>query len=241
MPNRDVPVYSPLMVRDMPVTERPRERLRQEGAGKLSNAELIAILLRTGVQGESVLNLAQRLLSKFHGLAGLARASFGELCEEKGLSEAKACQVLAAIELGQRVAKLAPEQGDAVRSPQDVARLLLGEMSFLDQEHLRVVLLNTRNQVLRVHEVYVGNVNTSVVRIAEVLRPAIRENCPALIVVHNHPSGDPTPSEEDVLITRQIVEAGKLMDIEVLDHIIIGGQRLKSLRDLGLGFAEKAK
>ena len=224
------------MIRDLPRGERPRERLREAGARALSNAELIAILLRTGVKGESVLDMSSHLLSRLGGIAGMGRVSYRQLCAVKGISEAKACQILAAFELGRRLVSLSPEERAVIRSPQDVANLLAAEMGFLEQEHLRVLLLSTKNEVLGVEEVYVGNVNSSVIRVAEVLRPAIRDNCPSIIVVHNHPSGDPSPSPEDVLITRKIVSAGELTDVEVLDHIVIGGQSYVSLKEKGLGF-----
>ena len=203
MAERETRSYS-TMIRDMPHGERPRERLRQLGPASLSNAELIAILLRTGVEGQSVVDLSTGLLSEMDGLAGVARATYGELCARNGVSDAKACQMLAAFELGRRLVSLSPEDRAVIRSPQDVANLLSAEMAFFDQEHLRVLLLSTKNEVLGVHEVYKGNVNASIVRVAEVLRPAVRENCPSVIVVHNHPSGDPTPSAEDVLVTREI-------------------------------------
>ena len=172
------------MIRDLPRGERPRERLRDQGAAYLSNAELIAILLRTGVAGENVLNLSVRLLSKFQGLPGLARATFSELTSIRGISEAKACQLMAAFELGRRLVSLHPEDRAVIRCPEDVANLFAAEMSLLDQEHLRVVLLDTKNHVTGVSEVYIGNVNSSVVRPAEVLRPAVRDNAVAVIVVH---------------------------------------------------------
>ena len=227
--------YTP-MVRDMPASERPRERLRNSGPSALSNSELVAILLRTGVEGNSVLSLSQGLLAKFGGLHGLARASYGELCSVHGVSDAKSCQLMAAMEMGRRLVSLNPEDRVRITTPQDVANLLLAEMSFLEQEHLKVVLLNTKNQVLGVREVYVGNVNSSVVRVSEVFRPAIRDNCLSIIVVHNHPSGDPTPSPEDVNITKQIVGAGALLDIEVLDHIVIGQKSFVSMKEKRLGF-----
>ncbi|MBI2846696.1 MAG: DNA repair protein RadC [Chloroflexi bacterium] len=226
------------MIRDLPVGERPRERLRDHGAGSLSNAELMAIILRTGTSRESVLNVAARVLARFSGLAGIARASFGELCAEKGLGEAKSAQLKAALELGKRLVSFQPEERAVIHSPQDVANLLLADMSFLEQEHLRVVLLNTRNQVIAIPEVYKGSVNTSLIRVGEVFREAVRENCPAIIVVHNHPSGDPTPSKEDVGVTEQLLEAGRLLDIEVLDHLVIGQQKYVSLKEKGLGFSK---
>ena len=223
-------------IRDLPPQERPRERLRDSGPASLSNAELLAIILRTGTASENVLDLASRMLARFGGLVGLTRASFGELCAERGLGEAKTSQLKAALELGRRMSSAVPEERAVVTSPQDVANLLMSEMCYLEQEELRVVLLNTKNQVLRTAQVYRGSVNTSLIRVSEVLREAVRENCPAVIVVHNHPSGDPTPSEEDIEVTRQIVEASRLLDIEVVDHLIIGEQRYVSLKERGLGF-----
>ncbi len=229
--------YQP-MIRDMPQEERPRERLRDYGPRYLNNAELIAILLRTGIKGENVLAMSSRLLTRFKGLDGLGRSTFAELCAERGLSEAKACQLMAALELGRRFISLAPQDRAVIHSPQDVANLLMAEMSALEQEHLRVLLLNTKNQVLNTVEVYVGNVNSSIVRPSEVFRPAVRDNAPSIIVVHNHPSGDPTPSPEDVAITRELVAAGKLLDIDLLDHVVIGsGQRYVSLNEKKLGFS----
>ena len=209
-----------------------------EGAGPshLSNPELIAILLRTGGKGESVLNLSTRLIATFGGLAGVARVTYGELCSLNGVSDAKACQLLAAFELGRRLVSLHPEGRAVVHSPRDVFNLLGAEMGLLDQEHLRVILLNTKNEVRGIQEVYKGNVGSSNVRVAEVLRPAVRENCPSIIIVHNHPSGDPTPSPEDILITREIRTSGDTMDIELLDHVIIAGQGHVSMKEKGLGF-----
>ena len=224
------------MIRDLPRGERPRERLRDHGSSYLSNAELIAILLRTGLAGENVLNLAVRLLSHFHGLPGLARATFGEMCSLKGVSEAEACQLMAAFELGRRLVSLHPEDRAVIRCPEDVANLFAAEMGLLDQEHLRILLLDTKHHVTGVSEIYIGNVNSSVVRGAEGFRPAIRDNSAAIIVVHNHPSGDPTPSPEDVAITEQLRESGELLGIEVVDHIILGAQRHVSLKEQGLGF-----
>ena len=229
-------IYQPT-IRELPRGERPRERLREYGPRHLNNSELIAILLRTGMQGENVLALASRLLSRFNGLAGLGKAGFFELCSQKGVSEAKACQLLAALELGKRLVSLAPEERTPLNSPEDVANLVSAEMSSLDQEHLRVLLLNTRHELLSIQEIYAGNVNSAVVRVAEVFRPAVRDNAPAIIVVHNHPSGDPAPSDDDVRVTKDLVDAGKLLGVEVLDHLVIGsGNRFVSLNQKRLGF-----
>lgn len=227
--------YGP-RIHDMPEEERPRERLLRHGASALSSAELIAILLRTGVTGENVLSMAQRLLTNRRGLRGIATASYGELSQERGLSEAKYCQIMAGMELGRRLVSLGVGDRVTVHSAQDVANLLQGEMALLAQEHLRVVLLSTKNQVLGVHQVYVGTVNTSLVRAAEVFRPAVRENAPNVIVVNNHPSGDPTPSVQDIELTEQLRAAGQLLQIELLDHIVIGHDRCVSMSERHLGF-----
>ena len=224
-------------VLELPTEERPRERLAAYGPRHLSNAELIAILLRTGSAGENVLSQSHRLLSRFNGLRGLGKAGFAELCAEKGLSDAKTSQIMAALELGRRFVSLAPEERAVINCPQDAANLLSAEMSGFEQEHLRVLLLNTRNEVMSVEEIYIGNVNSSVVRPAEVFRPGIRNNATSLIAVHNHPSGDPTPSAADKSITRDLFDAGKLLGMELLDHLVIGnGQRYVSMKEARLGF-----
>ena len=231
------PEYRPL-IRDLPAGERPRERLRHAGASALSNAELLAIILRTGATGENVIAQATRLLSRFNGLPGMARASVGELCAEHAVGEAKASQVLAALELGRRLLATNPDERPYIRSPEDIANLLLADMALLEQEHLRVVLLNTKNQVMAAPEVYKGTVNTTHIRIADLFREAVRENCPAMIVVHNHPSGDPTPSADDVAMTKLVREAGSLLEIDVLDHIVLARKGFVSLRERHLGFPE---
>ena len=223
-------------IKELPEGERPRERLEHYGASAVSNAELLAIILRVGTKDENVLSLAQRLLAKYEGLAGLAQAPFSDLVSVKGLGAAKTTQLKAAFELGRRLQVAAPHERLTVRSPGDAANLLMVEMGALEQEHLRAIILNTKNQVLKVHPVYVGSLNTAVVRIGELFKEAIRMNAAAVIIAHNHPSGDPTPSAEDVQMTRQIVEAGKLLSIEVLDHLVICQARWVSLKERGLGF-----
>jgi DNA repair protein RadC len=227
--------YNPT-IKELPSSERPRERLLHYGASALASAELLAIILRTGVHDENVVRMAQRLLATFNNLAGLARADTAELMREKGLGPAKVAQLKAALELGRRMLVQSPEERPQVRSPADAANLVMSEMGLLEQEHLRVMLLDTKNRVLDSPTVYVGSLNTSLIRVGELFRAAIRANCASLIVLHNHPSGDPTPSPEDVAVTRQIVEAGKLLDVDVLDHLIIGQQRFVSLKERGLGF-----
>jgi DNA repair protein RadC len=229
--------YHPL-IREMPADERPRERMRLRGPAALTNPELLAILLRTGSRGENVVSLATRLLARFEGVDALGRASFAELCAQKHVGPAKAAQILAALELGTRIMSSRPDRRN-IRCPEDVYALLGAEMALLDQEHLRVVLLNTRNQVISTREVYKGNVHSAIVRVAEVFKDAVREGCPSLIVVHNHPSGDPEPSPDDASLTGQLEEAGRLLGIEVADHIVIGRNGLVSLRERGLGFVQR--
>jgi len=223
-------------ISDLPADERPRERLRRLGAQALSSAELLAILLRVGVSGENAVQVGQRLLGNYKNLAGLHRAPFEDLCDQHGIGAAKAAQIKAAIELGGRLSLESPDVRPTINSPADAAALVAYDMSALEQEHLRIILLDTRNQVLDIVEVYKGSVNSSQVHVGELFKSAIRRNASALIVVHNHPSGDPTPSPEDVAVTRSIVQAGKLLDVEVLDHMVIGQGSWVSLKERGLGF-----
>lgn len=236
MSDADPIEYHPT-IKDLPSADRPRERLIREGATVLSTAELLAIIFRVGVDGENVLTLSNRLLAKYGGLAGLARAPFTDLQNEHGLGEAKVATLKAAFELGRRLSIAAPEERFQVRSPADAANFLMGEMSMLEQEELRVMLLDTRNRVLSVSKVYTGSLNTSVIRTSEIFREAIRRNAAAIVVAHNHPSGDPSPSPEDVAVTRNIIQAGQLLDIDVLDHLVIGQQRFVSLKERGLAFS----
>jgi DNA repair protein RadC len=228
------PVYR---IMDLYESDRPRERLASLGPQALSNAELIAILLRVGVTGENAVQVGQRLLNKYGGLRGLHRVPFKELMDQHGLGEAKASQIKAAIELGRRLSLESPKERPSINSPADAAALVQYEMSALEQEHLRVILLDRRNRVMETTEVYKGSVNSSQIRVGEVFKEAIRKNASALIVIHNHPSGDPAPSPDDVAVTRAIVQAGKLLDVEVLDHLVIGHGKWVSLKERGLGFA----
>lgn len=225
-----------LRIHEQPIHDQPRERLARQGAGALSDAELLAILLRVGTSGTNVLQLAQQLLAESGGLQGLQRLDFQELCRLHGMGVSKAASVKAALEIGRRLARSAIEERFPIRSPADVATLLLVEMSHLDQEHLRTILLDTKNRVQQITTVYIGSLNSANVRVGEVFKEAVRRNSAGIIVVHNHPSGEPTPSMEDIEITRQLVSAGRLLDIDVVDHLIIGNGRYVSLRERGLGF-----
>jgi len=184
-------INSTYRIKDLQQQERPRERLAKMGAGVLSTAELLAVLLRVGVEGENAIQVGQRLLKDFDGLPGLQRATYAEICAQHGIGKAKAAQIKAAIDLGRRLATQTAGDKHIVNSPEDAADLVQYEMGALEQEQLRVILLNTRNHVLAVKTIYQGSLNSSQVRIGELFRPAIRENAAAVIVIHNHPSGAP--------------------------------------------------
>ncbi len=231
MTQKEIPAYR---ITDLHESERPRERLKSLGPEALSNAELLAILLRTGLPGENVIQIGQRLLQTFGGLSGLHRVPFEELCAQRGVGAAKAAQIKAAIELGRRLNQKGEDTRPVISDPESAAELISYEMSALEQEHLRVLLLNTRNRLLDICEIYRGSVNSAQVRVAEVFRDAVRRNATAIIVAHNHPSGDPTPSPDDIALTRSLIQAGKLLGIEVLDHLIIGRSRFVSLKREGL-------
>ena len=219
-------------VRELPSGERPRERLQHFGPQALSTAELLAIVLRTGTRGDNALDLANKLLMKYGGLPGLVRADFRELCAEHGMGEAKSAQVKAALEIGRRLALVQTDAKYKISTPADAANLVMLDLAYLDTEQTRILLLDARGQVIEKVSLYQGTAVSSVLRAAEVFRPAIIRNCPGLILCHNHPSGDPTPSPDDLETTRRLVEAGRILDIELVDHIIIGHQRFVSLRGL---------
>ena len=227
-------------IADLEVSERPRERLARLGPHSLTSAELLGILIRVGVPGENAVQVGERLLSELGGLSGIQKITFDEFCQQHGLGPAKAAQIKAAIELGQRLANARPDEKPAIHSPSEAADLVRYEMTNLEQEVLKVMLLDTRNHVLRIQDVYQGSLNMSMVRIGEIFKQAIRQNAASIIVIHNHPSGDPTPSPEDIALTRAIVQAGKLLDIDVLDHLVIGGGKFVSLKEKGLGFSQSS-
>ena len=222
-----------LLIKDYPVTERPRERLLKDGPSSLSNHELLAILLRTGTKKESVLQMANRLLTKFEGLRLLKDASINEITSIKGIGAAKALQIIAAIELGRRIHRLQYEDRYIIRSPEDAANYVMEEMRFLTQEHFVCLYLNTKNQVIHQQTVFIGSLNASIVHPREVFKEAFRRSAASFICLHNHPSGDPAPSREDIEVTKRLNECGKLIGIELLDHLIIGDQKFVSLKEKG--------
>ena len=224
-------------ITDLAESERPRERLARLGPSALSSAELIAILLRIGTPGENAVQVGHRLLQTFGSLSGLHQASFTEVCAQHGIGEAKASQIKAAIELGRRLTLEKPEDRPKIQSPADAAALVQYEMGVLEQEELRVILLDSRNCVIEILGVYRGSLNSSQVRVGELFKGAVRRNSASIIIVHNHPSGDPTPSTDDIALTRAVIEAGRLLDVEVLDHIVIGRGKWVSFKERKLGFS----
>lgn len=222
-----------ITIKDVPKEERPRERLLKYGASHVSNQELIAILLGSGTREETVLQLANRVLMHFEGITLLRDATIEELTAIKGIGIAKGVQLLAAIELGKRMSNLKLEEHYFIRSPEDGANFVMEEMCHLKQEHFVVLFLNTKNQVIHRKTIFIGSLNSSIVHPREVFREAVRRAAASIICVHNHPSGDPTPSQEDIYVTRRLVKSGEMIGIEVLDHIIIGNKKYVSLKEKG--------
>lgn len=222
-----------MLIKDFPAEDRPRERLIRTGAESLSNQELLAILLRTGTKEESVLELANRLIRHFEGLRFLKDASLEEMTSIKGIGTAKAVQILAAIELGRRIANLQHDARYVIRTPQDGANYVMNDMRFLSQEHFVCLYLNIKNQVIHRQTIFIGSLNASIVHPREVFKEALRRSAASIICFHNHPSGDPSPSKEDIEVTKRLAECGKIMGIEILDHLIIGEKKFVSLRQKG--------
>ncbi|MGM0752344.1 MAG: RadC family protein [Bacillota bacterium] len=222
-----------LMIRDFPQDERPRERLIHSGAASLSNQELLAILLRTGTKSESVLQLSNRLLNHFDGLNLLKDASLEEITKTRGIGLAKAVQIMAAVEFGRRISNLAFDDRYSIRSPEDGANYVMNDMRFLAQEHFVCLYLNTKNQVLHKQTIFIGSLNASIVHPREVFKEAFRRSAASIICIHNHPSGDPTPSREDIEVTKRLVECGRIIGIDILDHLIIGEKKFISLKEKG--------
>lgn len=227
-------VKSYLTIKDIPKDQRPRERLIKYGAKALSDAELLALIIRTGTRSESALILAHRLLKGEGGKTGLSfvlDASIEELSKIKGIGPAKSVQIKAAIELGRRIHFRVDKENITINSPSDVCDVLMNDMRFLKKEHFKVILLNIKNHIISIEDISIGSLNASIVHPREVFRPAIKRSSASIILVHNHPSGDPTPSREDIDVTTRLVEAGNIIGIEVLDHIIFGNCRYISLKE----------
>lgn len=223
----------PLMMKELPATERPREKMLGKGASTLSNAELLAILLRTGTKNLPVHRLAEQLLVKYD-LTGLGSISPQELSKTAGIGLVKAVTVVAGIELGRRLSFKEPGERPVIKSPKDAACLMMGELRYQTKEHFMALLLSTKNHVIARAIISVGSLNASIVHPRELFREAIINSAAAIILIHNHPSGDPAPSQEDIALTKQLVEAGNLLNITVLDHVIIGDGKYVSFKEKGI-------
>ncbi|ADO77373.1 RadC family protein [Halanaerobium praevalens] len=221
-------------IKELPAAERPREKLLRKGSKFLSNAELLALIIRTGNKERTAVELAQDLLNLYGGLKGLQDLSCEELKKINGIGTAKAAQINALIELSCRISALKNQKNDLVSNPIQAAELLAAEMRFLKQEVLRVILLDVKNKVISVPEISRGGLSSSIVHPREVFKEAIRRSSAAIILVHNHPSGDPTPSADDLSITKKLVKTGKIIGIEIIDHIIIAGDKYLSFKEKGL-------
>lgn len=226
-------------IKDIPASERPRERLAANGADSLGSSDLIAILLRTGLQGKSALVIGSELLAKFQTLDRLSQATVKELCEVKGIGRDKAVTLQAAFTLARRMAAEIRAESPMLDTPERIADLLREDVRAYEVEHFLVLLLNTRRRLIRMERISQGTLDAIHVHAREVFKHAISANAAAIVLVHNHPSGDPTPSEADIKVTRDLIRAGQLLKIEVLDHVILGRRTTErerdfaSLRELG--------
>ncbi len=221
-------------IRDLPAAERPRERLLLSGPASLSNSELLAIVMATsGQRGESVLALAERVLGAVGGLENLAQANFESLSIVKGIGPAKASLLLAMVELSRRLS-VRKSESHTISAPEHVRDLLNDRFRFEEKERFFSIILNTKNKVLGIEEISVGSLNSSIVHPREVYKTAVRKSAASIIVAHNHPSGDPAPSREDVEVTRRLCEAGRLLGVELLDHVIFGDGEILSMKQKGL-------
>ena len=224
-----------IKVIDIPQEERPVEKLLISGPETLTNAELLAVILRTGTRGENIISLSTRIISEFNGLDGLLDAGINEITSIKGLKNIKASQILAVGELVKRINVLSLIKIEKViSSPNDIASLIMKEMSFLKQEVLKLIMLDTKNNIIGIKDVFKGSLNTSIVHPREIFKEAIKKSSSSIIICHNHPSGDPTPSKEDINITIRLKECSKIIGIDLLDHLIVGKNQYVSLKEKGI-------
>lgn len=220
-------------IKSLPSDERPREKLIKHGPRTLTDSELLAIILRTGNKKESVLGLSNKLLNKYN-LKSLSRIKIGSLKKQLGIGDVKACQIIACFELGKRLAAFKEDKRPVIKNAKDIAKLFIPEMSALEKEHFKGVYLDSRKRIIKQENIFIGSLNESVVHPREIFKIALDENAAGIIILHNHPSGDPKPSSFDIEMTKELVKAGNLLGIPILDHIIIGGKKYVSLREKGL-------
>ena len=221
-------------IKDLPADDRPRERLIKFGAEALSNQELLAIMIRTGTKNESAVSLANKIINKNQCLSYLCSCTVQELSKIKGIGSAKAAQIIAAVELGKRIRNFRGGNTIKINNPEDAANLVMDDLRYLKKEYLRVIFLNTKNVVIDVKDVSIGSLNSSIVHPREIFYEAIRKSSSSIIICHNHPSGDPTQSQEDVDVTKRLYDVGRLIGIDLLDHIIIGDGCYISLKEKGI-------
>ncbi len=222
-----------MRIKSLPLDDRPREKLTEKGPKALSDSELLAIILGTGSKKESVINISNKLFNKYN-LKSLSRLGIGTLKKELGIGEAKACQIIACFELGRRLAKFKEDKKSAIKNAKDIAKIFIPEMGSLKKEYFKGIYLDSRKKVIKEETIFVGSLNESVIHPREIFEIALNENAAALILIHNHPSGNPKPSSQDIEITKELIKAGDILGIPVLDHIIIGNNKYVSLREKGL-------
>ena len=222
-----------MKIKSLPMEERPREKLIKHGSKSLTNSELLAIILRTGNKKENVIEVSDKIFSKY-SIKSLSRVSTSKLMRELGIGTAKSCQIAACFELGRRLISFREKKTHEVKNAKDIVKLFLEEMRALKQEQLKVVYLNSRSRIIKVQTLFIGSLNESIVNPREIFKIALEENAAALILIHNHPSGDPTPSIEDIEITQEIAKGGNILGIKVIDHIIIGDKKYISFKEKNL-------
>lgn len=222
-------------IKDLPLSERPREKLLAIGPGGLSNAELLAVIIRTGTGNETAIEVSRRIISMdTRGISFLGDAHVEDLTEVKGIGKCKAAQILAAIELGKRIKRVTPFDKTRVTSPEIIANVVMEDMKPLQKEHFNIAILDTKNQIIGIENISIGTLNASIVHPRDVFKVAIKKNANSIILIHNHPSGDPAPSNEDINITKRLIEAGNIIGIKVIDHIIVGNDVFLSMKEKNL-------
>ncbi|MDS0528011.1 DNA repair protein RadC [Clostridium sp. SHJSY1] len=223
-----------LKIMEIPINERPVEKLINFGAETLNNQELLAVILRCGTRGQNILTLSEKILSEVNGLNGILTITYDEIKKIKGIKTVKASQILALAELFRRFNTLKADSRITINSPKDIAEMLMIEMADLNQEVLKLIVLSTKNKIIKVKDVFKGTLNSSLIHPREIYCEAIKSSGASIIICHNHPSGDPNPSEEDINITLRLIECGKIIGINLLDHIIVGNKKYLSLKEKGI-------
>lgn len=219
--------------KEIPIENRPREKLMNKGAKSLTNSELMAIIISTGNKKENVIELSDKFFNKYN-LKSLSRLKLGSLKKQMGIGDAKACKIIACFELGRRLSSFSENKKIIIKNPKDVANLFMLDMGTLEKEYFKALYLDSKNQIIKQETLFIGSLNESIVHPRDIFKIALEENAASVVILHNHPSGDPNPSEQDLEITKRIIEAGKIIGIEVLDHIIIGENKYISLKQKGI-------